>query len=127
MHPIDLCKKLTPMPFTALFPPDRERGEVVTMALVQTVVSTNAESVVKIHLRRATVHDPLNPKIYSDCVVCGQSLDSIKRQTKTHYFLRTTYTGETERQLQSRIDALVAGMNGRTFLFTINLDSSIIK
>ena len=119
-HPIELCRSLTPIPTvtcTPMSPPDNERGETASLTTLQISSEKNPESVVKSHLQKAYVHGELNPGKYSDCVVCGLPLEEIKRRTITEYIISTSYAGETERQMQSRIDAFVAGMNSGTFLF----------
>ena len=111
---------MTPIPTvpdTPVSPPDQEIGETSTYESLQVSKPAHPETVVRSHLQKSHVHGELNPGKNSDCIVCGMSPEENKRKTIKEYILSTTFTGETEHHMQTRIDAFVAGMNSGTFLF----------
>ena len=101
-----------------VFPNHGRRG-IVPIAPMTPILPTGIESAMKSHLQHVANNTQLSPDRYSDCVVCGQSLECMKRQPIFEYIMSMskTYPSETECQVQSRIDAYIAGMNSGTFLF----------
>ena len=115
-HPIELCSMLTPVNDTPSSPLPQDRPQETPMATEQAPnweQGPTVENVVT-HFQNLGVNTP-NP--FSDCLICGRSVEQIRNDATEDYIIRTTTPSESEENKQRRREAYVAGMAMGTFLF----------
>ena len=123
-HPITLCRNLVPMVDTPLSPPLHERGPSFPTSSImhcdahgyqhQNPVQ-NIEAITK-HFQGMGLSGTKSLAGYSDCVVCGKSVEQIKDEPVIDYMHKTAVPNETLQQFNARRMAFLEGMEIGTFL-----------
>ena len=123
-HPITLCRNLVPMVDTPMSPPPQDRG------LAQGFCSTmycdahgyqhqrpqqNMDSITK-HFEGMELAGTNSLSSYSDCRICGKSVEQIKDEAVIDYMHKTAVPNESPRQFNARRMAFLEGMENGTFL-----------
>ena len=123
-HPITLCRNLVPMVDTPLSPPLHERGPSCPTGSImycdahgyqhQNPVQ-NIEAITK-HFQGMGLSGTKSLAGYSDCVVCGKSVEQIKDEAVIDYMHKTAVPNESLQQFNARRMAFFEGMEIGTFL-----------
>ena len=131
-HPIELCSGLVPLVDTPLSPPQSERAPRV---LFQTPSETDSGSVdatissgsmtsglaghdtPRSHLQNTEKECGPISLNYSDCMICGRTLDQIRGEAIEDYLRNTRRINETPAMREMKKQAFIAGMEMGTLLF----------
>ena len=110
---IELCKTLLPVMESPLSPPPHERGPSVDTPLVVADSGFRASY----HIQNTRPYENVSETRYTECMVCGRSVDAIKKQRVDWYMDRSTPRDEPEFTTKLRREAYENGLNAGSFLF----------
>ena len=75
----------------------------------------SAEFRASFHIQSAAPYDYLRTERYSSCMVCGRSVDAIKRERVDWYMERSTPRDKPESIIKLRREAYLNGLNAGSF------------
>ena len=131
-HPISKCASLTPLHDSPLSPPVHERGPTVTFKAPSPlndleVKNEPAEApqtlpgpdpnLVRSHLQGIRLPDGSVTNRYSDCIICGRSVESIREASIVDYLNKTRTKNETPEMTEAKRKAFTDGMAMGTLMF----------
>ena len=111
---IEICKTLLPIPDTPTSPPDHERGPSSDTPIMQPVMGGFHASY---HVQNTRPYENVSTKLYSGCMVCGRSVEAIKKEKVDWYVGRSKPRGEPDYITRIRREAYENGLNAGSFLF----------
>ena len=92
---IELCKTIIPVAESSNSPHSQERGPTLETPLVPSPQPSNSRFSVSYHVQDTMPYENVSKKMYTGCMVCGRSADSIQREKADEYIRRSKPTGET--------------------------------
>ena len=103
-HPINICRDLRPNSDTPMSPPPEDRGPAYEQDIPSCSDSTGSTSVETIanHFDDMTVSENAGLAGYSDCVLCGKSVQQIQDEAVNDYLDKTVVPGETLAETKPR-------------------------
>ena len=111
---IEICRTLLPVLDLPISPPQHERGPTLNTPLVQPTVSGFHASY---HVQNTRPYQKISEVRYTGCMVCGRSVDAIKKE-KVEWYMRR-YTPQSEPDYVTRLsgEAYENGLTAGCFLF----------
>ena len=111
-HPISVCRNLVPQLDTPLSPPAVDRYPDFEVSATSNPCPEDSAPVDAIskHFRGMAVSEGTTMVGYSDCVVCGKSVEQLQSEAVTDYLNKTSLPEKT------RKIAFLDGMSAGTFL-----------
>ena len=97
-----------------LSPPPHERGPSRVTPLVQTAESGFRASY---HIQNTTPYENVSEVRCTACMVCGRSVEAIKKEKVSWYLEKSTPRGEPEYITKLRKEAYENGLNAGSFPF----------
>ena len=131
-HPIAECSSLRPIRDSPLSPPSHERGPRVTFSTpsplndleIKRESDTAAATIqqqdpnqIRSHLQGIRLPDGSITHKYSDCVICGKSVERIREDTVQEYLGKTAAPGESAEITEIKRKAFEDGMQMGTVMF----------
>ena len=123
-HPITLCRNLVPMVDTPMSAPPQDREPAQEFCPIMYCDThgyqhqrpqQNMDLITK-HFQGMELAGTNSLSGYSDCVICGKSVEQIKDEVVIDYMHRTAIPNETPQQFNARRMAFLEGMEIGTFL-----------
>ena len=111
---IEICKTLLPVPDTPMSPPDHERGPSSDTPIMQPAMGGFHASY---HVQNTRPYENVSTRLYSGCMVCGRSVEAIKKEKVDWYVERSKPRGEPDYTTRIRREAYENGLNAGSFLF----------
>ena len=111
---IELCKTLLPVVESPMSSPPNERGPSMDTPLVQ---STEPEFRASYQIQKTKLYENVSEMRYTGSMVCGRSVEGIKRERVALYMERSTPGNEPEYITRLRREAYENGLTGGFFLF----------
>ena len=105
---IELCKTVIPVDDSPMSPP----LETMLAPLPQPPTSGCS---VSYHVQDTVPYENVSKKMYTSCIVCGRSVDAIKREKADDYIRRSTPRGEPAYVTAMRKEAYLNGRNAGSF------------
>ena len=111
---IERCNTILPVLESLMSPPDHERGPSQDTPLVQPVTDGFHASY---YIQNTRPYENISEVRYTGCMVCGRSVDVIKKEKVDWYMSKTTPRGEPEQITRLRREANENGLNTGSLLF----------
>ena len=105
---------MLPVPDTPMSPPDHERGPSSDTPIMQPVMGGFHASY---HVQNTRPYENVSTRLYSGCMVCGRSVEAIKKEKVDWYVERSKPRGEPDYIKRIRREAYENGLNAGSFLF----------